>query len=88
MTEVVLVFLYGGLTVLCFVAGLFFLNYARQQRDRFFVWFAAAFWCLGASWGIHVFDDIPADEAPYGYVSRLVGFVLIIIAILDKNHRR
>jgi hypothetical protein len=86
--EVLLIFLYGGLTVLCFVAGVIFIGYARSQRDRFFRWFAVAFWCLGASWGIHVFDDLPAEEEPVGYLLRLVGFVLIILAILDKNRRR
>jgi len=86
--EVLLVFLYGGLTMLCFIAGVIFVGYSRQHRDRFFLWFAVAFWCLGASWGIHVFDAIPADETPYGYLVRLLGYVLIIVAILDKNRRR
>ncbi len=87
MTESLLMFLYGGLAVCCFIAGLIFLGFVRRRTDRFFLWFALAFWCLAASWAIRVFDDLGADDAPYGYLVRLLGFVMIVVAILERNRR-
>ncbi len=83
-----LLFLYGGLTVMCFIAGLFFLRYRAMQRDPLFGWFALAFWCFGASWCVQAIDLSLQEEVPYVYVLRLVGFVLIILAILGKNRPR
>lgn len=80
-------FLFGALTMLSFVAGLFFLRYWRSSSDRFFAFFAIAFWALGANWALMVGRD-PADEyLPYFYLLRLVAFLLIVAAIVDKNRR-
>jgi hypothetical protein len=80
-------FLFGALTVLSFTIGLFFLRYWRSSGDRFFAFFAIAFWALGANWLLKVGRD-PADEyLPYFYLLRLVAFLLIAAAIVDKNRR-
>ncbi len=80
-------FLFGALTVLSFTAGLFFLRYWRSSGDRFFAFFAIAFWALGSNWALMVGRD-PADEyLPYFYLLRLVAFLLIVAAIVDKNRR-
>jgi hypothetical protein len=80
-------FLFGALTVLSLTAGLFFLRYWRSTSDRFFAFFAIAFWALGANWALMVGRD-PADEyLPYFYLLRLVAFLLIALAIIDKNRR-
>jgi hypothetical protein len=88
MTEITLMWMFGAITALAFVAGLFFLRFAVVQRDRFFAWFAAAFWFLALSWGIHLATGGPAEGSPYIYVLRAVAYVLIIVAIVDKNRRR
>jgi hypothetical protein len=83
--EEVLQFLYGGLAVTCGIVGFIFLRYWYVQRDRFFLWFMAAFWALGAGWGAHLVYATASETGPFVYGWRLLGFVLIIIAIVDKN---
>ena len=80
-------FVFGVLAALSLVCGLFFLRYWRSSGDRFFSFFAIAFWALGANWALLVGRD-PADEyAPYFYLLRLVAFLLILTGIVDKNRR-
>jgi hypothetical protein len=85
--EEVLQFLYGGLTVMCAAIGLFFLRFWFLQRDRFFVWFTAAFWSLGVSWAVHLINATPSESGPGVYAFRVLAFSLIIAAIIDKNRR-
>ena len=80
-------FLFGVLTALALVAGLFFLRFWRLSGDRFFSFFAVAFWALGVNW-LLLFGRVPEDEyLPYFYLLRLAAFLLILIAIIDKNRR-
>ena len=80
-------FLHGAIALACFLIGLKFLKFWRVTRDRSFMWFVAAFWVFGAGWIVRSFAMTAAEEAHYGYVPRLLGFVLIIAAILDKNRK-
>jgi hypothetical protein len=70
------------------VAGLIFFRFWRETGDRLFALFAYAFWLLAASWlSLAILD--PRDEArPYVYAVRLVGFLLIIAAVVEKNRVR
>lgn len=79
-------YLYGVLTALPFVCGLFFLRYWRSSGDRFFVFFAVAFWCLGATWAF-LTGDRRDEYTPYCYLLRLFAFLLILVAIFDKSRR-
>jgi hypothetical protein len=67
------------------IAGVLFLRFWRDTRDRLFLWFALAFMIFAAHWwAISLLH--PAQEARHWfYVLRLIGFVLILIAIVDKN---
>lgn len=85
--EAILQFLYGGLTVMCVAIGLFFLRYWYLQRDRFFAWFMVAFWALAGGWGVHLVHATSSESGAHVYIFRLVAFLLIIIAIVDKNRR-
>lgn len=87
MSSDVLQFLYGGLTVMCVAIGFFFLRFWHESRDRFYLWFMTAFWALGTSWGVHLADRASTDGAPHVYLFRLIGFLLIFAAIVDKNRR-
>lgn len=87
MTDIVLMWMFGAISALAFVAGLFFLRFAVAQRDRFFAWFTAAFWLLGLSWGIHLVLGGPREESPAIYVVRAAAYVMIIVAIIDRNRR-
>jgi hypothetical protein len=70
------------------VVGLLFLRYWRKSRDRLFAIFAVAFWVLSLHWiGLAIAQ--PSDETRhYLYLFRLVAFLLILWAIVDKNRAR
>lgn len=66
-------------------AGLFFLRFWRESRDRLFAFFGAAFWVLSVSWALLALVN-PSDETrPYVYAIRLVAFLLMIVGMIDKN---
>ena len=87
MTIDLLVFLHGALMMGCFVIGLVFLKYWRVSRDRFFVFFAAAFWVFAIGWGVRAFIHSASEHGHLVYVPRLLGFLLILAGIFDKNRR-
>lgn len=81
-------FLWGALVALCSVAALFFLRYWRTSGDRLFAWFSLAFAMLAGSWAwIFATASPEAEGRHYAYLVRLIAFVLIIAAIVDKNRR-
>jgi low temperature requirement protein LtrA len=80
-------FMNGAIAMGFAIAGLHFLRFQRETRDRLFVFFAIAFWVLAAERvGLLV---VGADEAARSsvYVARLVAFALIIVGVVDKNRR-
>ena len=80
-------FLFGVLTALSATVCLFFARYWFLSRDRFFLFFAVAFAALGANWAFMVGRDARDEYAPYFYLLRLLAFLLILAAIVDKNRR-
>jgi type IV secretory pathway TrbD component len=76
----------NGVAAAGFLAvGLFFLRLWRETRDRFFALFGLAFWMMALN-GIALLWAAPADEhRHYVYLIRLLAFLLIIAAIVDKN---
>jgi zinc transporter ZupT len=77
-------FLSGALTLGYTVAALFFLRFYRQAADRLFAFFAAAFALLAIQRVLTIaLRDTAYPEV--AYVVRLAAFVLILIAIWDKN---
>lgn len=82
------IFLSGAVSCASFIAGLFFARYWALSRDRFFLFFAAAFWIMALNWTA-VATLKPTEETHhYYYVVRLVAFLVILIGIVDKNRRR
>jgi hypothetical protein len=69
------------------VVGLKFLKYWRLSRDRFFVFFAAAFWVFALGWAVRAFYPTSGEHGHFVYIPRLVGFLLILVGIFDKNRR-
>jgi hypothetical protein len=81
-------FISGMLAMGYIVAGIFFLRFWRDTRDRLFAMFGAAFFILAAQrFGLDVFNDKP-ERATLWYFVRLLAFVIIIVAIVDKNRLR
>ena len=81
-------YLGGALTIGFFAAGLFFLRYWKRTSDRLFAMFAVAFWVFAIERIILVLTDPAAEFRPYIYLVRLFAFILIIIAIIDKNRSK
>ena len=80
-------FSYGVIGALCWVVGLFFLEFWRRTRDRFFAYFASAFWILGVGrLAMSVLGETNEAERSI-YLLRLVAYGLFLIAILDKNRK-
>lgn len=77
----------GILIALDAVAGLFFLKFWRASRDRLFAMFGAAFFILAIQrLLLSVTRSVFEDQAAF-YTLRLLAFVIIIVAIVDKNRR-
>jgi hypothetical protein len=85
--EISQAFMRGGLTMGCFVAGLFFVRFWRQSGDRLFLFFVAAFWLLAAHWTALAIVNPPVETRHQLFVVRLLAFVALIVGILDKNRR-
>ena len=110
-------FIIGVIAMASWIAGLFFLRFWRETRDRLFLIFAIAFWLLGLTRFALVLysseaqaaaqaqaaqapvvvvqpeeaaaeaDEITKESEQYFsvYWVRLAAFVLILLAIIDKN---
>ena len=86
MTDQVLMAIYGGSAAVCLAIGLVFLRYWKDHRDRLFGFFAGAFGCFAAGWILRISLATHEHQA-YVFLPRLIGFLLIIAAIFDKNRR-
>jgi hypothetical protein len=69
------------------VAGLFFLRFWRDTRDRLFLIFAVAFALLGVQRVALVLTREMLESQTGLYVIRLFAFLLILGAIVDKNRK-
>lgn len=78
-------FLSGATAMGCWAVGLIFLCSWRFTGDRFFALFAAAFWILSAHWVALGVAGAVDETRHYLYAIRLVGFLLVLVAIVDKN---
>jgi hypothetical protein len=65
--------------------GLLFFRLWRETSDRFFAFFGVAFWALALNWFLLALATPASEHRHYFYVARLVAFLLIIVAIVDKN---
>lgn len=75
----------GVLVMGYLIVGLFFLRFWHETRDRLFGIFAAAFWLLAVQRFLLVLLENTPREDVWLYGLRLLAFVLILTAIVDKN---
>ena len=86
MMDIIVAYLSGAVTLGYLVAGAFFLKFWRKTRDRLFLAFGVAFGLLLAVNQILATAIDAGDERViYAYLLRVLGFVLILAAIVDKN---
>ena len=79
--------LLGAISMASLVAGLFFLRFWRDTRDRFFLFFAVSFAIEGVNRAALALTSNPNEGRPFFYFVRFLSFLLIVIAILYKNQK-
>lgn len=80
--------LLGAIAMASVIAGLFFLRFWRDTRDRLFLFFSVSFLMEGINrWALGLSGD-PNEGRPLFYIIRFLSFLLIIIAIVQKNLRK
>ena len=76
----------SGMTTFGFVvAALFFARFWRKTGDRLFIAFAIAFTFLALNQALAQWLGAADERVGYTYLLRVLGFVLILGAIIDKN---
>lgn len=80
--------LLGAIAMGSLVASLFFLRFWRDTRDRFFLFFAVAFCLEGLSRTVQGWSAFSREQEPFYYLVRFFEYLLILIAIVDKNRKR
>jgi hypothetical protein len=79
----------GAMVMAYLTAGLFFLRFWRGTRDRLFAAFGAAFCLLAVQRGaLSLIANADGGAALWLYGLRLLAFLLILAAIIDKNRPR
>jgi hypothetical protein len=81
-------FLSGGLTLGYFVVALFFFRFWNSIGDKLFLFFALAFTILGIERVLFVSMSPTSEMTPYVYVLRLIAYLMIWWAIIEKNSGR
>jgi hypothetical protein len=78
-------FLWGATAMGCWTAGLIFFRSWRGTGDRFFALFGAAFSILAVHWLALAVVGAVDETRHYFYAIRLVAFLVVLVAIIDKN---
>ena len=81
-------FLSGAVTLGFLVAAGFFFSFWRKTTDRLFLAFAAAFVLFALNQALATLLTVVLEPSSLIYVLRVLGFILILGAIVDKNARR
>jgi hypothetical protein len=68
-------------------AGFFFWRFWSRTADRLFLMFALAFWLLGILRVLMMLFAEPGEEH-FLYWFRLIGYLLILMAIVQKNWKK
>jgi len=85
MTDVAIAYLAGAITLGYLVAAAFFLKFWCKTRDRLFLAFGIAFGLLSVNQILALAIDAGDENVVYAYLLRVLGFLLILVAIADKN---
>ena len=77
----------GGLAAGSLVAALFFLRFWRRSHDRLFLLFSIGFAVMSANHAGLGLTDVDDESRVALYAMRFAAFLLILVAIADKNRR-
>lgn len=81
-------FLAGVVASTYAIAAFYFLKFSRRTKDRLFGSFSAAFALLALNQLVVVAVGSTDERSGYGYILRVLGFLLILVAIVRKNLER
>jgi len=81
-------FLAGSVSMGFVIVALFFARFWRNTRDRFFLAFAAAFLLLAVNQALAQWLGAADERVSYTYLLRVLAYVIILAAIVDKNLSR
>jgi hypothetical protein len=79
------VFLRGATSMGCALAALYFLRFWRQSLDRLFLLFALAFFIFAFDYALLGLVSFATEWRVYVFGIRLLAFLLILAAIVEKN---
>lgn len=77
----------GARVMASLVVALCFWRLGRTAKDRLYYVFAVAFVLFASSSVLIGLGIADGDQSVYAFLPRLLGFLLIIYAIVDKNRR-
>ena len=78
----------GALTFAYFVAAIYFFRFWRRTADPLFGYFAVAFWLFSLNQVASSVPMVSNETAGYEYLLRASGFILILVAIIQRNLRK
>ena len=78
----------GAIIMANLVVGMFFLRFWKRTHDRLFAMFGAAFWMMAVNRVVLASLHEESEFRTPVYAVRLAAFVLILVAIIDKNRDR
>jgi hypothetical protein len=78
-------FLAGAVTIAYAIAAVHFYHFWKRTADRLFLSFALAFVLLALNQLVVFAIGANDERGNYAYILRVLGFMLILYAIVDKN---
>jgi hypothetical protein len=81
-------FLSGALFCTYVVAAIHFMRFWRRTGDVLFRYFAIAFALFAINQAVSSVQSMAVQAAGYEYLLRVTGFLLILVAITQKNLSR
>ena len=78
-------FLSGAVTLGFLVAAAFFLRFWRKTAERLFLAFAIAFALFALNQALASALTVVSEPWSLIYALRVIGFIVILAAIIDKN---
>jgi hypothetical protein len=78
-------FLLGVIVTGSAIVSAFFFKFWRQTRDTLFLGFGAAFMIEAVNRSAFLFLPVPDEGNPVIYIVRLLSYLLLLAAIVNKN---
>ncbi len=78
----------GAIAMGSTMASLFFVRFYRITKDRFFLFFAAAFAIMAMNRLLLGMTTVTQESEPLIYCLKLVAYGFILAGVVDKNRKR